>query len=184
MLRSFALLVCLSVGSILPVSAVAGDVAVAGPAVTKDNLIGTWKMNPLGEAAKSLESVKFALREPIPTDAEIEGTNFGPEIQNGVRAIIEMRRADPNHAIVAQTRTQLAAMEDLTLVVTPDKFKVNMGADSERAYRIDKIDGNVMTIVAIRPDGSDDKPAEFAFTDANHIDVSELGKPMFRLVRK
>lgn len=111
-------------------------------AIPRDNgattsMHGTWSMQMTAEQAMELAAMELALREPPPTQEEIEAASLTEKQMAVVAMILMTRESDPTAPTVNQMREAIDDMKGATVTIAPETITFAVGEERQvSAYRV------------------------------------------------
>lgn len=144
-------------------SAEAGDdpaaatAAPEAPQTLAERIRGEWRVILSEQEKQQLETLKFAFRDPPPTDAEIEAANLSQEEGFLVALILMSRAQDPNDPKIASMRATMESLANVELSITADKMTMAIAGDAEEAsYRVVEEGDSKLEIKTTNAKGEED----------------------------
>ncbi len=128
---------------------------------------GEWRIALSPDQRRQAELMQFLLRDPPPSNEEVESLNLTESEGKAVVLILNEIRYDPTGERTAQLRSAIAGLESGALSIGPDRLEVRLGdvrkagqytvvssTASEAHLRLSRDDGEEESVaLELTPDG-------------------------------
>ena len=137
---------------------------------TDARLLGKWKIQLNAQQQSELGVFKLALREPPPTQAEIDA--LPAEMQAIVEMLAMIKKTDPTSAQLVEIRTMIESLEHALLTIDATTMGLSFGTTTVSGpYTVSAGEGDAITL-AHRPEGAPAQTMSVTFPSKDLIEVT------------
>ena len=144
---------------------------------------GTWRIALTPEQRQQVQTMRFLLREPPPTNEEVQALNLSEDEATAALHILREIRYDPNGERTQQLRSAIAGLEQSELSFGPERLEVRVGGVTKAGtYEVGATTGSSAHLQLTRDDGETESVA-LTLTDDQEL-VFGFGQDTVTFVKR